>query len=119
MNGRAIASQPVMAPMVGPRDVNYWGFDDVYWKGARVLHTLRSVINNDDIFFKWIKEIQKNFRHSVICSDELIEFTNETTDINLDYFFKQYIFDRKRRFLNITKMTEPSIINGPMFMISL
>ena len=82
-------------PMVGPRNVNYWGFDDVYWKGAWVLHTLRSVINNDDVFFKWIKESQKKFRHSIICSDEFIEFINEETDIDLDYFFQQYLFDRK------------------------
>ncbi len=82
-------------PMVGPRNVNYWGFDDVYWKGAWVLHTLRSVINNDDIFFTWLKESQKKFRHSVICSDEFIKFTNEEIDIDLDYFFQQYLFDRK------------------------
>ena len=82
-------------PMVGPRNVNYWGFDDVYWRGAWVLHTLRSVINNDDIFFKWLKEGQKKFRHSVICSDEFIEFTNEEVNIDLNYFFQQYLFDRK------------------------
>jgi aminopeptidase N len=70
-------------PMVGPRNVNYWGFDDVYWKGAWVLHTLRSVINDDDIFFKWIKESQKEFRHSIICSDEFLWFINEETEIDL------------------------------------
>ena len=82
-------------PIVGPRNVNYWGFDDVYWKGAWVLHTLRSVINNDDIFFKWIKESQKKFRHSIICSDEFIGFINKETNIDLDYFFQQYLYDRK------------------------
>ena len=82
-------------PMVGPRNVNYWGFDDVYWKGAWVLHTLRSVINNDNIFFRWIKESQKKFRYSIICSDEFIDFTNEETGIDLNYFFQQYLFDRK------------------------
>ena len=82
-------------PMVGPRHVNYWGFDDVYWKGAWVLHTLRSVINNDAIFFKFIKESQKKFRHSVICSEEFIEFIEKNVNINLDYFFKQYLFERK------------------------
>ena len=61
-------------PMIGPRDVNYWGFDDVYWKGAWILHTLRSVINDDDMFFKVIKESQINFRHSIVCSEEFIKF---------------------------------------------
>ena len=37
--------------------------NDVYWKGAWILHTLRSVMNDDDIFFNVIKESQKKFRH--------------------------------------------------------
>ena len=82
-------------PMVGPRDVNYWGFDDVYSKGAWVLHTLRSVINDDELFFKLIKESQREFQHSVVCTEEFIKFIDNETNMNLDYFFQQYLFDRK------------------------
>ena len=47
------------------------------------------------LFFKWIKKSQKEFRHSVICSEEFIEFVEEKTNIDLNYFFQQYLFDRK------------------------
>ena len=37
--------------IVGPRDEYYWGFEDAYNKGAWILHTLRSVLNDDKTFF--------------------------------------------------------------------
>ena len=81
--------------MVGPRHVNYWGFDDVYWKGAWIIHTFRSVINDDRMFFNLIENVQNEFRHSVVCTEEFIELINEETGDNYDYFFQQYLFDRK------------------------
>ena len=82
-------------PMVGPRDVNYWGFDDVYWKGAWVLHTLRSVINDDDTFYGILYEFQTRFAKSIVCTEDFINLVNEMTHTDYTYFFDQYLYDRK------------------------
>ena len=44
-------------PIVGNEDENHWALHgDTYMKGAWVMHTLRSVINNDDLWFEILKE---------------------------------------------------------------
>ncbi|MFQ6609641.1 MAG: M1 family metallopeptidase [Fidelibacterota bacterium] len=82
-------------PMVGPRDVNYWGFDDVYWKGAWVLHTLRNAMNDDEMFFAVIREFQSRYKKSIVCTEDFINLVNEMTGIDYTYFFHQYLYDRK------------------------
>ena len=44
-------------PIVGNENENHWALHgDTYMKGAWVMHTLRSVINNDKIWFEILKE---------------------------------------------------------------
>ncbi len=82
-------------PMAGPQGVNYWGFDDVYWKGAWILHTLRSVIDDDELFMGILKGFQTRFSKQIVCSEDFIQFVNEMTDSDYSYFFKQYLYDRR------------------------
>jgi len=82
-------------PMVGPRNVNYWGFDDVYWKGAWVLHTLRSVIDDDPLFFDILYQFQVRYTKSIVCTEDFIQMVNQLTGEDYTYFFSQYLFTRK------------------------
>jgi len=84
-----------LLPMKGPRHVNYWGFDDVYWKGAWMIHTLRSVINDDPLFYNILLEFQIENRKSIVCTEDFIQFVNEKTNDNYHYFFDQYLYNRK------------------------
>ena len=48
-------------PIVGNEDENHWALSsDTYMKGAWIMHTLRSVINNDIIWFEILKEFMIN-----------------------------------------------------------
>lgn len=81
------------SPIVGPLHVNFdqFGGSDHYYKGAWVLQTLRSSLNDDELWFKLIKAIHKKYERSVVTTEELILFMNEYTEKNLNTFFDQYL----------------------------
>ena len=79
-------------PMLGDMDVNYqWEDSDIYFKGAWMLHTLRSVINNDDLWFDILYTFcQKHFR-SCVTSSDFINLVSKKTGKSFDYFFDHYL----------------------------
>ncbi len=81
--------------IVGPRNQNYWGFSDAYNKGAWIIHTLRNVINNDELFFSTLKGFALDHAKSVVCTEDVRDYFSEKTEINLTKFFEQYLFDRR------------------------
>ena len=84
-------------PIVGPEDVNYFNFKDgdIYTKGALTLHTLRSVINNDDLFKSILHDFAVEYRNKIVVTKDFTDFVNEKTETNYDWFFSQYLYDRK------------------------
>ncbi|MBA3648336.1 MAG: M1 family metallopeptidase [Chitinophagales bacterium] len=79
-------------PNIGPYNVNYDAKDkDLYNKGAWMLHTFRSVVNNDSLFFNILYEIQQHFKLQTITSDQLIAFINEVSGKDNTAFFDQYL----------------------------
>lgn len=84
-------------PMVGPRDVNYWDYhdSDPYMKGALTLHSLRSTIGNDKVFFDILRSFYTRFTYKTVSSGDFINVVNEHTKSNYDWFFKQFLYNRK------------------------
>lgn len=82
-------------PMVENYHVNENSFagNDVYNKGAVMLHCLRSTINNDSLFFDIIKNFNLQFRHKPISSDDFIRFVNQRTGEDYHPFFNKYLYD--------------------------
>ncbi|MFY0673280.1 MAG: M1 family metallopeptidase [Bacteroidia bacterium] len=80
-------------PMRGPYDVNYdnFGSADMYYKGTNMLHTLRELIEDDDLWFSIIKGIQKKYAYQTVTSAEIISYINQRTGKNLNDFFVQYL----------------------------
>ena len=81
--------------IVGPRGEYYWGFEDAYNKGAWILHTLRSVLDDDTMFFGILKGFQQEFASQIVCTEDLVEYINNVTGQDFKSFFDQYIFDRR------------------------
>ena len=81
--------------IVGPRGEYYWGFEDAYNKGAWILHTLRSVLDDDTMFFGILKGFQQEFASQIVCTEDLVEYINSVTGQDFKPFFDQYIFDRR------------------------
>ena len=78
-------------PIIGPYNVNQEGAGDMYDKGQLVLNTLRSVINNDKLWFSILKGIQSTFYHKTVTAGDIINYINEKSGMDLNYFFEQYL----------------------------
>lgn len=80
-------------PLVLPEGVGYFNPDDtdIYYKGAWMLHTLRSVMGDDARFFQMLLDIQKRFRFQTVSSKELVDFIARYTGRKLTSFFSQYL----------------------------
>ncbi|MGA7722600.1 MAG: M1 family metallopeptidase [Ignavibacteriaceae bacterium] len=78
-------------PIIGPYNVNQEGSGDMYDKGQLVLNTLRDVINNDSLWFSILKGMQNNFAYKCINADDIINYVNQKTGQDYNYFFEQYL----------------------------
>ncbi|MGC8654723.1 MAG: M1 family metallopeptidase [Candidatus Kryptoniota bacterium] len=78
-------------PIIGPYNVNREGSPDMYDKGQLVLNTLRDVINNDTLWFSILRGIQREFAYKAVDADDIINYINQKTGVNYNYFFEQYL----------------------------
>ena len=84
-------------PIVGRENENHWALHgDTYMKGAWVMHTLRSVINNDDIWFKILKEFMIENAKSFANTEDFFDKVNEKSGIDFSYFAKQYFYSHNQ-----------------------
>ena len=84
-----------ISPIVGPENHNYWAFGDSYNKGAWALHTLRHVVDNDQLWWEIIKTFAIENAKSNVDTKDFITHVENKTKINLNYFFEQYFFDKR------------------------
>jgi len=80
-------------PIVGPKDVNFgeWQSSDHYYKGAWVLHTIRSVVDNDELWFQFLKELHEKNRISMMNTEQIVAMMNETFDRDVTAIMNQYL----------------------------
>lgn len=78
-------------PMLGPTGVNHWPTRDMYFKGALFLNTLRSIINNDHLWWSMVYEFSYLFRGQNIYTPDVITFINQYFGIDLTKIFEQYL----------------------------
>lgn len=63
---------------------------DIYYKGSWVLHTLRSLVNNDDLWFKMIKDLALNYRIKNVDGVNVKAFISDYLKMDLTAFFDLY-----------------------------
>ena len=61
-----------------------------YKKGAAVAHMLRFEVNNDDLFFKALRNYLRLYGGGTAYTAGLQRVFEETTNMDLDYFFDQW-----------------------------
>ena len=83
------------SPIVGHYHVNNKGSGDMYQKGSAMLHTLRTLIENDELWFELIKEISEKFQYETIDAQEIMNYIMERTSYDLTDFFSQYLNHEK------------------------
>jgi aminopeptidase N len=84
-------------PVVGPVDRRYFSYKDtdVYMKGAWILHTLRSTIDNDSIFFDIIQTFAVEHAKQLVNTNDFVQLVNEKTAMDYGWFFDFYLNQRK------------------------
>jgi aminopeptidase N len=79
-------------PIIGPYNVNKKGSNDMYQKGSLMLHTLRSLLDNDSLWLSIIRGISEEFKYQIVDGAEILDYINEKVDLDLYYFFQQYLY---------------------------
>lgn len=79
-------------PIVAERGVNATPPEDEYFKGALMLNTLRSIVNNDAKWFALIHGFYQHFKYQNIMTADVIRYFNEQTGMNLTPVFRQYLW---------------------------
>jgi aminopeptidase N len=64
---------------------------DQYKKGALFLNTVRSVINNDDLWFKLLHDYYQHFKYQTLMTTDMLAFFNKETGLELTPMFNQYL----------------------------
>ncbi len=78
-------------PIIGPYGVNQKGSGDMYYKGANVLHTLRQLIEDDELWRQILRDINKEFYHQTVTTEQIEDYISTKTKKDLTAFFNQYL----------------------------
>ncbi|WP_299432279.1 M1 family metallopeptidase [uncultured Maribacter sp.] len=78
-------------PIIGTYNVNKEGSKDMYYKGANMLHTLRHLVNDDVLWRKILRGLNKEFYHATVTTQQIEDYLCKHTQKDLTYFFDQYL----------------------------
>ena len=79
-------------PMIGPYGVNRRG-SDIYTKGANLLHTLRQIADNDELWRSILRGLNSNFYHQTVETKQIEDYISSKIGFDLSSFFDQYLRD--------------------------
>ncbi|WP_312356028.1 M1 family metallopeptidase [Empedobacter sp.] len=78
-------------PIIGVYGVNQEGSGDMYYKGANMIHTLRTWMNNDEKFRQMLRGLNKEFYHQTVTTEQIENYIAKFSGLNLNAFFNQYL----------------------------
>lgn len=78
-------------PIVPAYGVNAMGSGDMYPKGANMLHTIRQILNDDDLWRTILRDMNRDFWHSTVTGAQIEAYMIERTGLDLTKIFDQYL----------------------------
>jgi aminopeptidase N len=78
-------------PIITQRGIHRMPSQDMYFKGALFLNTLRSVVDDDSRWWKLLKDLFQHFKYQNIMTEDLVQFVNTQLGQNLTPIFDQYL----------------------------
>src|SRR3954468_13877357 len=78
-------------PIVTQRGIHRTPPQDMYFKGALFLNTLRSVVNDDTKWFALIHDLFQHFKYQNIMTEDMVSYFNQKTGMNLTPLFDEYL----------------------------
>lgn len=80
-----------LEPIITARGVNGEPPQDQYFKGALFINTLRSIVNDDQRWFKLLHDFYQHFKYQNIMTEDIVKYFNEQTGMDLTPEFNQYL----------------------------
>ena len=77
--------------IITPAGVNATPPQDMYFKGALFLNTLRNVVGNDPRWWRLVRDCYNTFKYRTIATEDMVKFFNRQTGQNLTPIFDQYL----------------------------
>jgi len=78
-------------PIIGQYNVNNSGSGDMYYKGANMLHTIRTLINDDEKWRNILRGLNTKFYHKTVTTQEIENYINQQSEIDVTKVFDQYL----------------------------
>jgi aminopeptidase N len=78
-------------PIITQRGIHRTPSQDMYFKGALFLNTLRSVVDDDRKWFALIHDVFQHFKYQNILTEDLVSYVNAQLGMNLTPIFDQYL----------------------------
>jgi aminopeptidase N len=80
-----------LRPIVAERGVNADPTEDQYFKGALMLNTLRSVVNDDAKWWALLRGVYQQFKYQNILTEDVIAYFNLHSGMDLTPIFNLYL----------------------------
>jgi aminopeptidase N len=97
-------------PIIAERGVNAEPDQDQYFKGALMLNTLRSVVNDDAKWWTLLHGFYQRFKYQNILTEDVVSYFNQQTGMNLTPVFDQYLRHAQIPRLELLFGEEPGIV---------
>ena len=78
-------------PIIPKRGINATPPQDMYFKGALFINTLRSIVNDDKRWWKLLHDFYQHFKYQNIMTEDIANYFNQQTKMNLTPVFDQYL----------------------------
>ena len=78
-------------PIITQRGIHRTPSQDMYFKGALFLNTLRNVVNDDETWWRVIRGFYQAFKYKNIMTEDMVRFFNAELGQDLTPVFDQYL----------------------------
>jgi aminopeptidase N len=78
-------------PIITQRGIHRQPQQDMYFKGTLFLNTLRSVVNDDAVWWALVRDFYQQFKYRNIMTEDVVRFFNTRLKRDLTPVFDQYL----------------------------
>lgn len=82
-------------PIIGTYGVHSEGSGDMYYKGGNMLHMIRQIFDNDELWRETLRGLNKEFYHQTVSTEQIEGYINKRLGQDLTPIFDQYLRDSR------------------------
>lgn len=97
-------------PIITERGLHRTPPQDMYFKGALFLHTLRGVVNDDRVWWSLIRDFYQSHKYSNLMTEDVVRFFNVKLKRDLTPVFDQYLRHAALPVLELDFNTTPGTV---------